>query len=149
MKLKLKSNKLFRIAALSVAAILLGFLLARGQNKQEGKNTPQPSQEKIEVSGVKINDFLEKNEKDASFVSIEKTRHYHVFYIPDQELFYISITSYPFDEHREAAEAVFLEKLGVAKEDACKLNVDITTPSYANPQQAGKVYELSWCNEQR
>jgi len=105
-------------------------------------------EEKIEISGVAVNDFIsQKNgEGSSSYYTISQTADFHIFYIPAQELFYVSITSYPFDENRIKAEDNFLAALGIEKkEEACKLKVDITTPMYANPDKAGEVYRLSWC----
>ena len=60
-------------------------------------------------------------------------------------MFFISVVSWPFDEHRLVAEADFLDKLGITDDEACRLNVDETTPAFANPDKAGKTYALSFC----
>lgn len=144
MKPKSKTNKFFKIVLLTSLVILLGFLLIKNEDGKTDVPSDQAPQVKIEVSGVKVNDFI-KNSREESYITIDKTKDYHLFYIPDQELFYISITSYPFDEHVVSAEDKLLVSLGITKEEACKLNVDITTPTYANPEKAGVVYDLSWC----
>lgn len=57
----------------------------------------------------------------------------------------ISIVQSPFEEVRLKAEAFFLEKLNIDKEAACKLKVNITTMRFANPNQAGQTFPLSFC----
>ncbi len=74
-----------------------------------------------------------------------KKGYYHLFYFAPEELFIISIQRYPFDEIRPIAEQEFLKTLAIGEEDACKLNVELTTPGYANPGKAGKTYSLSFC----
>ena len=145
MKLKTKNNRFLKITFLFLLAIFVGFLLAKTQVQKNEIETGQSMQPKIEVSGVKVNDFI-KGGREESFITIDKTKDYHVFYIPAQELFYISITSYPFEEHIVNAENSLLEKLGITEEEACKLNVDVTTPAYANTEKAGVVYGLSFCS---
>lgn len=103
---------------------------------------------RIKISGVEVADFTKEISQDESpsYYTIAKTADYHIFFMPADELFFISITSYPFDEHRGVAEQKLLEVLAISEDDACKLNVDITTPAYANPDKAGKVYDLSFCS---
>jgi hypothetical protein len=57
----------------------------------------------------------------------------------------ISIVRSPFEEVRQKAETTFLEKLNITKEDACNLKVLITTMRFANPDQAGQTFHLSFC----
>jgi len=115
------------------------------QNKVSGTGSKK---ERVEISGVKVADFIGKTSQDESpgYYTIAKTPDYHIFFLAADELFFISITSYPFDEHRANAEQKLLEVLAITEDDSCKLNVDITTPSYANPDKAGEVYNLSFCS---
>ena len=129
--------------------LLLLFQLANWQKNTVSPREPSVEQngKKIAVSGVEVNDFTQKN-SDEAYTTIDKTKDYHIFYIPTDDLFFISIASYPFEEHRPVAEEVLLEKLGINQNEACVLNVDITTPSHANPEHAGKVYDLSFCENE-
>jgi len=103
--------------------------------------------ERIEISGVKVADFIDKTNGGTvpSYYTISQSADYHIFYITADNLFFISITSYPFDKHRSVAEQNLIDALAISKDDACKLNVDITTPAYANPDKAGEIYGLSFC----
>lgn len=60
----------------------------------------------------------------------------------------ISILQSPFEEVRQIAETAFLEKLNIDKVAACKLKVNITTMRFANPDQAGQTFHLSFCPNQ-
>jgi len=112
---------------------------------ERGKS--EVSEKIIEISGVKVADFINKstNGKSQNFYTIYQTPDYHLFYIPDQELFYVSITSYPYNEFRPLAEKQLLQSLGITREEACMLNVDLTTTTRANPDKAGEVYGSSFC----
>ncbi len=57
----------------------------------------------------------------------------------------ISILGSPFATYRTQAENAFLVLLKISKEEACKLNVTIGTPYFANPDESGKIYPLSFC----
>ncbi len=108
---------------------------------------PKQTEKQIEISGVMVKDFTKdfQNPEDEIFITLSRTKDYHVFYIPKEKVFFISVVSWPFDEHRLVAEADFLDKLGITNDEACKLNVDETTPAFANPDKAGKTYALSFC----
>ena len=142
---------IFAVAFLIITLIITrkggsisGINLISTEKKQE---TAVEEKKRIEISGVKVVDFIDKTNEDnsSSYYTIDKTPDYHIFYISSDELFFISITSYPFDKHRLAAEQKLIEALAISKDDACKLNVDITTPAYANPDKAGEVFNLSFC----
>lgn len=155
--------KAVHLLILSVSLLILSFVITKNKSLSQNINlqNKQPQQtgsvdtKRIEISGVSVADFINKqslsipNKSDKkvqpSFYTIAKTADYNIFYIPADELFFISVTSYPFDEHRAVAQQELLKKLEITQEDACKLNVDITTPSYANPDKAGEIYGLSFC----
>lgn len=105
--------------------------------------------EKIEISGIEVNDFYKESESAGELgeVLFVNKPEYNITYYPLDDAFLIIITRYPFDEIRPSAEEEFLKALGINKTDACKLSVYITTPSFANPDRAGEVYELSFCND--
>jgi hypothetical protein len=155
-KSRLKFKKVHLLVLVAVLFYIgLVFLAKGGLPWTTNTTSPQQAQgvrpeKKIEISGVKINDFMSQggSQGTPSYYTIEKTADYHLFYIPSQELFYISITSYPFDKNRTQAEAAFLTALGIGQQEACKLKVDLTTPAYANPDQAGEIFGLSFCNGQ-
>jgi len=106
-----------------------------------------PSGSKINVDGVTIrniyNDAVNiNNEGDVQFST---DSGFHLVYLPDMREFLISIRRSPFTSVRIQAERDFLRALGINEEAACKLDVKITTPQFANPQEAGQVYSLSFC----
>lgn len=152
-KYKFKPNHLLIFAAILFIGTLIvtqrrdlskNINLTSIDNNQE---TVVGEKQRIEISGVKVADFIDKTSQDItpSYYTIAQSSDYHIFFMPADELFFISITSYPFDEHRGIAEQKLLEVLAITEEDACKLNVDITTPAYANPDKAGEVFKLSFC----
>ena len=151
-------QKLFQTALVVFILILVVLLIKQLPVSQQTtlgpsnrKSASVQEVERIEISGIEVNDFIKNtasniNESGKSFTSVARTGDYHIFYIPPDELFVISITSYPFDEHRPLAENVLLDTLAISQEEACTLNVDVTTPMFANPDKAGEVYVLSFCS---
>lgn len=110
-------------------------------------SVPDVSLEKIDVRGIKINNVyknpVEKNNQgDAVFF---KNDNYQFVYQPQFSKFIISVTSSPFWEKEKTAEEDFVKELGITKKDACWLTVEITTPDFANPEESGRVYPLSFC----
>lgn len=124
-----------------------------GEISNEPEKTKNPSSDgllsvadRVTISGVEVNNFLGTGQaSDKEIVTVKKTENYTIIYHTKTSLFLISILSSPFREQRALAELEFIEKLGIEKEDACKLNVSITTPRFANEAEAGKNYKLSFC----
>ena len=150
---KRKKEKSVVIKAILVLfSVLILLTLSKTTKRFLTKNdslapSKKPEQvERVEISGVFVKDFFEDNAHQKPHITLSRTKDYHIFYIPDQEVFFISIVSYPFDDHRIFAEEDFLDKLGITEKEACKLNVNITTPSFANPDKAGTTYGLSFCS---
>lgn len=103
--------------------------------------------EKIEISGVKINDIYSKpisinSSKDVKFF---RNENYEFVYLAKYNKFIITILGSPFMSLIKEAEEDFIRILDITKQDACRLNVDITTVISANPEYAGKRFSLSFC----
>ena len=108
-----------------------------------------PQDDKIITSEVEMNNFYKTSPRiditgDALVTS--NSNNLTGFYIKG-ELFLVSVKESPFVEARVKAEQEFIEKLGITEEDACKLNVVVNTPAYANPKEAGKNHPLSFCEK--
>lgn len=70
---------------------------------------------------------------------------YQIIYFQKEDQFLISILKSPFEAIREEAEDEFLQITKADQETLCKLDVVLTTPSFANPSLAGKIVYLSFC----
>lgn len=106
-----------------------------------------PEGDTIEIADVEVNNFFEKVgiPESASYIIIEKNSDYKIAYLNNFNSFLISITNSPFESQRILAEEKFLDELGISETDACKLEVQVTTPRFANPDHAGIIYGLSFC----
>lgn len=115
--------------------------------KYSPKNLLKKEPEKIEMSGVLINDFNKKTIQVGKLneVLFVNENRFNITYYPLDEAFLIVVTSIPFETNRLAAEDIFLEELGIDKGSACKLKVFITTPRIYNPNEAGTNFGLSFC----
>lgn len=138
-KLNTKRNKIVLAVVVAVAFVAAVVVSAQKQIANEA--------ERITVSGVSVKNprssvVLENEQGDIVF---NKSEGFEIVYLPRFKQFLISITAPPFDENVLAAEQEFLGSLGISEAEACKLNVVITTPQSANPNEAGKDYGLSFC----
>lgn len=103
--------------------------------------------DKITVGDVTTNNFYKQGkeaDKQGDWLIVDKPE-YQILYFEANSSFLISILKSPFPTVRPKAEAGFLTALAISKVDACKLNVTLTTPSFANPNESGKSYKLSFC----
>ena len=82
---------------------------------------------------------------DVGDVVFSETDSSQLVYHPKDNFFLISILDSPFESARLAAEQQFLQSLEISESEACKLNVSVTTPRFANPEEAGRNYKLSFC----
>jgi hypothetical protein len=122
------------------------------EKKQEPTDTSKPKivvseKDKIKISSVTMNNFT----KDAEVISrgevlrFEENDEFHIIARTKEGQFMISILGSPFMEMRLKAEEALLRKLNITEEEACKLDVIITTPIFANEAESGKNYGLSFC----
>lgn len=152
-------KKIFLFLLVIIISLVLLFLISLRLTRKpnipgvEFFPTPTPvpiTTKKITISGIKMNNFLSSPIKtndhgDALFV---KTKGYQLVYLRQYNKFLITILSSPFEENRKKGEENFLKKLGITKEEACKLNASISTPYFVNPQYSGIKYPLSFCENQ-
>ncbi len=100
---------------------------------------------------VTMNNFYKSADyitEDRQTVEIQQqTSTYSIVYNVSDSSFIITILSMPFETTREAAEAVFLNSLGISRQDACKLNVSEGVPAFVSDsdQYIGKSFSLSFC----
>lgn len=106
-----------------------------------------PPNKKIKIGEVEVNNFyaIARFVSEDDNVNIVSNDRYQISYIGRGNYFQISLTGSPFDKVREEAENEFVKILGISKEEACLLPVNLTTPQYANPEYAGEIFPLSFC----
>lgn len=111
-----------------------------------GADFTPPPQEKLEVSGVTINNVY-KNEINRSGGNVKFLERdtYRATYVYDINLFTITILDANFEQTRQRAEQEFISMLGISKEDACKLNVIVQTPEFVNFELSQQNFSLSFC----
>lgn len=155
----MNKNKVLLISFLIFLLVLVGisFIAPRRTTDNIPPLSPTPipappkiinTQEKINVSGVEINDItvnpiIDNGVGDVLFIQHPK---YQVEYQGKFELFIINILASPFEETRREAEDAFVERVGVNRQEACSLNVKIGSPSYAGVADFdGRKRGLSFC----
>lgn len=103
----------------------------------------------VDVEGNKIEmNNLYKNPVETfpgNNVAFAENDQYHMLFYPKNKGFIIIILDKNIQAGRDKAENDFLTTLGVTKEQACKLTVDLGTIYSVNPSVAGKNYGLSFC----
>ncbi len=135
--------------------IAFAYFVVFREKQQPPAPTPTPTTiqpnpqilNRITIQGVSVNNFISKskNIEKTGEVFAEENADFSIIYHKNDESFLLYISSSPFETVRSAAENVFLQKLGIDKESACRLAVIEQTPFFANPNEAGKVYKLSFC----
>lgn len=146
----MKKKQLIIILIFSLAAIFtLGLYSASRQTKitTSTKKPETDNKEKINFSGLEINDFTKEAEKVAGgeTLLLVDTPDYQILFFNTDQKFLISILGSPFAEKRLTAEKALLNQLGIGENEACQLEVVTTTPMYANPTEAGTNFPLSFC----
>ena len=103
--------------------------------------------DKVIISNVEVKNVFDTpvSKTETNDMVLFENSKYQIVYIAVSNSFIISITASPFESIKKEAESRFLNLLDVNKEGACKINVSITTPRFANPDNAGIVYPLSFC----
>lgn len=106
-----------------------------------------PVTDTIVIKDVIIKNFypLAKDTNINGDVLVVDDPSYHIVYFPFRKTFLINILSSPFEDARIKTEEKFLQILGITREDACRLNVEIGTPRFANEDLAGQTFRLSFC----
>lgn len=109
-----------------------------------------PTTETIEISNIKVNNFYKSAERIDGAMNVyivDEPDKYQILYEESFNQFLISILSSPFEELRNEAEQRLISDLEIQPQEACSLNVFITTPDFANPDFSGKAYGLSFCEQ--
>lgn len=77
--------------------------------------------------------------------TIKEGANYSILFYKDYQSFYISLLGGDLPTTRSKAEQGFLGKLGISKEEACKLYVALIVPRGVNVKASGADYHLSFC----
>ena len=80
-----------------------------------------------------------------SDTTLAQNAYFQIYYIKNGNFFLISVIGSPFQNIVPVAEKNFMDILDIDEESACQIDVRITTPRFANSDEAGKVYKLSFC----
>lgn len=126
-------RKIFTIGIIVVLLVLIIYVIV------SPKGTPPPTKEaSLDFQSPQIIN----RQGDVRLFTSET---YDIVYYPTKNKYHISIIGFPFSDVRLKAEQRLLEITKVGPETACQLDVLITTPYFANPNEAGKEYDLSFC----
>lgn len=103
--------------------------------------------DRVIISGVTVKNFFKTAEEITPYgdVVIVNKPEYRILYQANFNQFLVNILSSPFEGVKAQAEKEFLRILDVTALQACSLNVIIATPRFANPDEAGREYGLSFC----
>lgn len=113
------------------------------------QDTEIPETDVVKAGGSVIKNFYndERKVSPKGDVVITETSSYTIFYFKSDDSFLLSITTSPFEENRVVAENDFLQQLEIDEDKACRLDVATTTPAFANPDEAGNNWPLTFCEE--
>jgi cytoskeletal protein RodZ len=105
-----------------------------------------PSNTPIEVNNLYKNPAENLHLPDNSITFLENNDYQIAFY-PKTEYFLIVLFNADLQKARDEAESAFLKTLGITKDQACQLNVNLGAPTWVNPNiHLGTAnYGLSFC----
>jgi len=110
----------------------------------------KPTSPTLRVNGITVDNFYKQGTiiDTNGDVSILKNRLYDIVYLAPFQEFIIEILNTPFISARNQAEFEFLKQLGITQDEACSLKVSLATPYRINPTEAGKKFDLSFCENE-
>ena len=123
-------------------------------NQTQTQNSSSTPEGILKITGkdgesVLVNDFYKSPytqvfdpQNDAT---IKESTDYSIEYQPNFQAFYINLNGNDLYISRTNAEQGLLDKLGISKDDACKLNVNLGVVYSVNPRASGVEYGLSFC----
>ena len=124
---------------LIIAVALLAFYYFKTNSGKLNINT---NGGQVKVSNIYKNPIQIFPDSDVSY---KKTADYSLDYYAKNQLFIITITNTDIKTARINAENDFLSTLKITKEQACKLNVQLSVPFSVNENAAGINFGLSFC----
>lgn len=140
-KLETKTYLIIAIVGMLVLGVLSSLF-----GPSDSSNLQTPSTVRVDDSDRSGGSDTFRTTTEVSNVTPITTKGtYEVLYIDDFDEYLITVTESPFDDFRTVAEQGFIKSLGITEEEACGLNVKIATPLFANPDEAGVEYGLSFC----
>lgn len=103
-----------------------------------------PDNAKIEVNNLYKNpaNLVPGTDNTVNFI---QNKDYYMFFSPKTEYFQITLLNPDIQKARSEAESDFLSTLGITKDQACQLNVELGVPYAVNQAASGKDYGLSFC----
>jgi len=129
------------IILIIVLLILLGAFLYLRLNKNQPQENKQSDVEKAKTNALSK---AVKTSTEGDMLLVNNS-DYQIVYLKESDQFLLSINKTPFEQIRGDAEEEFRKITRADKETVCKLNVTVSTPSFANPSLGGKVFPLSFC----
>jgi len=121
------------------ATIIIGIIGMLSLKKNESKLS------KVEIAKNNALSRVLKEDKENNTFILANKPDYQIIYFKKNDEFLISILKSPFEQLRKTAEEEFFEMTESDKTTICQLNVVITTPLFANPELAGQIFHLSFC----
>jgi len=126
---------------LGISLLLVIAVVIKGKPKQ-----PELTVDTI-TGPVTVDDFTKTPvEQVADTVIVARAAEFEIAYFEKEQTFTVLLLTTPLSSARLAAETALLEKLGVSKEEACRLKVSVMTIQSVDEQLAGKEFGLSFCS---
>lgn len=151
-------KKLLLVSGVVIMLLFFAFMIITNLKKTNTipnpeKNTkisPEPVNQggirRIKISGVETNNFLAtpiRSSVDGAVLFL-KTENLEAVYYEKYNQFNLIISS-SSAQIRNQAEQEFLQKLGISKHNACRLDVTVNSPYVPNPNLSMPRKTLSFC----
>jgi len=132
---------------LIIAPLVAGIFWASINSTQVSLPADVPQGETIQSSGQQISNVY-NTAKEVTLQTdaiMADNENYQIMYFKFSDEFLVTILGSPFESFQKMAERDLISQLKIDENTACRLKVSVTTPSFANPDEAGRTYGLSFC----
>lgn len=139
-KLNYMKKKIIILIIISIIVVIIGYLFIKSPKNPFSPTLPQPN---LDSTNQTVPDF--GNNSYFQTLSESSDGAFDILYLPKEDRYLISIYHSPFATNQKLAEKAFLDNLKIDPTQACKLKVVVSTPYFANPDESGQEFPLSFC----
>lgn len=140
--MKIMNKKILLI--LGIVIFLVSMILYFSISKKEN-TTPTITATPTPIPTLFPSPTFFDSKKYQGLIYQDPNGNFQISYISSTKEYSLLILGYPFTQFRTEAENTFVSLLKTTNTEACKLNVSVSTPYFANPDESGKTYPLSFC----
>lgn len=104
-------------------------------------------QGKMRMNNIEMNDVTQgSNFGPSGEVVVRNDDDTYLVFSPESNIFWIEVSGSPYTESRKRSEMALLNDLGISRNEACFLNVNVSAPRVLHPDIGYVNPSLSFCS---